>query len=62
MIVLSDSFSSLPHSPEFFPRTPSRAWLSSLCTDNVCRAGRVLDTTRKFTSNEPTESGNFSPQ
>lgn len=60
--MLSDSFSLLPRSPEYFPGTLSRAWLSSLCTNNVCPAGRVLDVTRKFTSNEPTESGNFTLQ
>lgn len=60
--MLSDSFSLLPRSLEYFPGTLSRAWLSSLCTNNVCPAGRVLDMTRKFTSNEPTESGNFTLQ
>lgn len=44
--------------PGVFPRTLSRAWLSSLCT-NVSPAGRVLDVTRKFISNEPTEWGNL---
>lgn len=62
MIMLPVSFSLLPHSPEYFPGTLSRAWLSSLCTDNICPAARVLDMTRKFTSNEPTEGGNFTLQ
>jgi len=59
MIMLSVSFSLLFHSPEYFLETLSRAWLSSLCTNNVCPAGKVLDMTGKFTSNEPTESDNF---
>lgn len=60
--MLSVLFSLLPHSLEYFPGTPSRAWLSGLCTNNVCPAGKLLDMTRKFTSNEPTESGNFTLQ
>lgn len=59
--MLSISFSLLPHPPECFPGTLSRAWLSSLCT-NVCPVGKVLDMARKFTSNEPTEKGNFTLQ
>lgn len=59
--MLSVSFSLLPHPPEYFPGTLSRAWLSSLCTD-VCPVGKVLDMARKFTSNEPTEKGNFTLQ
>lgn len=55
-------FALLPHSLEYIPGTLSRAWLSSLCTNNVCPAGRVLNMTGKFTSNEPTESGNFTLQ
>lgn len=60
--MLSVSFSFLLHSPEYFPRTLSRAWLSSLCANNICPMGRVLDVTRKLTSDEPTESGNFTLQ
>lgn len=59
--MLSVSFSLLPHPPEYFPGTLSRAWLSSLCT-NVCPVGKVLDMARKFTSNEPTVKGNFTLQ
>lgn len=59
--MLSVSFSLLPHSPEYFPGPLSRAWLSTLCTE-VCPGGRILDMPRKFTSNEPTERGNFTLQ
>lgn len=47
--------------PRIFPRNPEQG-LAKQFMFNACPVGRVLDMPRKFTSNEPTERGNFTLQ